>query len=107
MPGARVPLIVAWIAVSAGLAGAGALTRDARRRALLLGIAAAALLVLAAPAIFSIGVPLLMCALAVGLGAALAAQQSHLPHRIAFVAPIVLIAAMGAILSLGFALTPR
>ena len=105
MPGGRVPFVAAWIAIAAGLAGIGALTQAAAPRALLLAIAAAAMLTLAAPAAMSIGIPLFTCALAVGLGASRATAQLRLPGWVVFVAPILLIAAMALILSLGFALT--
>ena len=105
MPGGRVPFVAAWIAVAACLGGIGALTQNAGHRALLLAIAAAAMVTLAVPGAWSIGAPLFICAVAVGLGAARAAEQLRLPWWIVFVAPMVLIPAVGLILFAGFALT--
>ena len=105
MPGGRVPFVAAWIAVAACLAAIGALTQAAANRALLLAIAAAALLTLAVPGAWSIGAPLAICAVAVGLGAARATEQLRLPGWLVFIAPMVLITAVGLILFAGFALT--
>ena len=105
MPGGRVPFVAGWIAAAACLAGIGALTQDAAHRALLLAIAAAAMITLAVPGAWSIGAPLFICAVAVGLGAARAAKQLRLPGWLVFIAPMVLIAAVGVILFAGFALT--
>ena len=105
MPGGRVAFVAAWIAVAACLGGIGALTQNAGHRALLLAIAAAAMVTLAVPGAWSIGAPLFICAVAVGLGAARAAEQLRLPWWIVFIASMVLIPAVGLILFAGFALT--
>lgn len=105
MPGNRVPLIIGWIAVCTLLAGAGAFTRAPSRRAWLLGWAAAALLALSVPAVFSIGLPLLLCAIAVGAGAVNAAQVLGVRPLVAFGATILMIIVAGAVLVSGFLLT--
>jgi hypothetical protein len=104
-PGGRVPFVATWIAVAALLAGIGAMTQAAATRAVLLAIAAAAMVTLAVPGMWSIGVPLFICAMAVGLGAARAAEQLRLPWWGVLLAPTLLIAAVGLILFAGFALT--
>lgn len=105
MPGNRVPLIVAWIGACVVLAGIGAFTHEPSRRVWLLGWSAAALLALSVPAVFSIGVPLLLCAIAVGAGAVSAAQLTGARPPVAFVATILMIIVAGGVLVLGFALT--
>ena len=105
MPGNRVPLVAAWIAVAALLAIIGAFTATPPRRAWLLGWSAAALLALSAPAIFSIGIPLLLCAIAIGIGALRAADGLKARPWVAFLAPLLMIAVAGAVLVLGFLLT--
>jgi hypothetical protein len=104
-PGLRVPFVAIWIAVAALVAGVGALTQEAATRGMLLAIAAAAMLTLAVPGIWSIGVPLFICAMVVGLGATRAAEELRLPWWVILVAPTLLVAAAGAILFAGFALT--
>jgi hypothetical protein len=104
-PGGRVLFVAMWIAVAALLAGIGAFTWDARRRAMLLAVAAAWLLTLAVPGIWSIGVPLFICATAAGLGATRAAEELRLPWWVMLLAPTLLVAAAGVILFAGFALT--
>jgi hypothetical protein len=105
MPGYRVALIVAWIAICILLAGLGAFTQAPSRRVWLLGWGAAALLALSVPAVFSIGLPLLLCAVAVGAGAVSAAQQVGARPLVAFVTTILMIIVSGAVLLAGFALT--
>lgn len=105
MPGGRVPFVAGWIASTGILAGIGSLTRDDRRRALLLGLAAAALTVLAMPAVFSVGVPLFICAMATGFGAVQAAAKLRLPTWLRLLVPILLIAVAGLALFIGFVLT--
>lgn len=105
MPGNRVPLIVAWIAVSALVAGVGAFTAAPSRRVWLLGWSAAALLALSVPAVFSIGIPLLLCALAIGIGALRAAELLQVRRWVAFLLPILMLAVAGGALLAGFLLT--
>jgi hypothetical protein len=105
MPGNRVPLIVAWIAACTLLAGVGAFTQAPSRRVWLLGWSAAALLALSVPAVFSIGLPLLLCAVAVGAGAVSAAQQVGARPLVAFVVTILMIVVAGGVLIVGFLLT--
>lgn len=104
-PGFRVPFVAIWIAVAALLAGIGALTQATATRAILLTLAAAAMVTLAVPGIWSIGVPLFICALAVGLGATHAAQDLRLPWWVILLAPTFVVLAVGALLFAGFALT--
>lgn len=104
-PGGRVPFVAIWIGVAALLAGVGAFTWDPRRRALLLAVSAAWLLTLAVPGIWSIGVPLFICAVAVGLGATRAAEELRLPWWVILLAPTLLVGAAGVILFAGFVLT--
>jgi hypothetical protein len=104
-PGGRVPFVAIWIAVCALLAGIGAFTWDPRMRAMLLAVAAAAMVTLAVPGIWSIGVPLFICAMATGLGATRAAEELRLPWWVILLAPTLLVAAAGIMLFAGFALT--
>jgi hypothetical protein len=105
MSGYRVPLVIGWIAMCILLAGVGAFTQAPSRRVWLLGWGAAALLALSVPAVFSIGLPLLLCAVAVGAGAVSAAQLLGARPLIAFVATILMIVVAGGVLLAGFALT--
>jgi hypothetical protein len=105
MPGGRVPFIALWIAIAAVLAGIGAFTDLPARRAWLLGWSAAAFVTLSVPAAFSIGIPLLLCGLAVALGALRAAELLHLPRWVAFLAPLLLLAVAAGALAVGFVLT--
>ena len=104
-PGGRVPFIAAWIASAGVLALIGAVTTEPRRRAWLLGWSAAFLLALSLPATFSIGIPLLLCAVPIGLGAMRAAEVLTMPRWVAFLAPIGFVAVAGAGLLLGFVAT--
>jgi D-alanyl-lipoteichoic acid acyltransferase DltB (MBOAT superfamily) len=104
-PGGRVPLIAFWIAGAAVLALLGAVAVEPRRRAWLLGWSAAALFVLGLFALFSFGIALLVCAIAIGLGALGAAEMLAMPRWVAFLAPIGFVAAAGAGLLLGFLAT--
>ena len=83
----------------------GAVTTEPRRRAWLLGWSAAFLLALSLPAIFSIGIPLLLCAVPIGLGAMRAAEVLAMPRWMAFLAPVGFVAVAGAGLLLGFVAT--
>jgi len=105
MPGYRVPLIIGWIGMCIVLAGVGAFTQAASRRVWLLGWGAAGLLALSVPAVFSIGLPLLLCAVAVGAGAISAAQLVGARPLVAFAVTILMIVVAGAVLLAGFALT--
>ena len=105
MPGERVPFVAAWIAACAFLAIVGAFIAAPPRRAWLLGWSAAGLLVLSAPAIFSIGIPMLLCAIAVGTGALRAAEQLDIRRWVAYLAPLVMLAVAAAALLVGFLAT--
>lgn len=105
MPGYRVPLIIGWIGGCILLAGVGAFTQAPSRRVWLLGWSAAALLALSVPAVFSIGLPLLLCAVAVGAGAVSAAQLVRVRPLAAFGFTILMIVVAGGVLILGFVLT--
>jgi hypothetical protein len=105
MPGNRVLLVAAWIAASALLAIAGAFTAAPSGRAWLLGWSAAALLALSAPAVWSIGIPLLLCAIAIGTGALRAAKQLTIRRWVAVVAPPLMIGVAAAALLAGFLAT--
>lgn len=105
MPGNRIPLVAGWIAVPALLAVVGAFADAPSRRAWLLGWSAAALLALSVPAVFSIGIPLLLCAIAIGLGAVRAAELLGMRRWVAFVLAIGMLAVAGGALLLGFLLT--
>ncbi|MDQ2853896.1 MAG: hypothetical protein M3R32_03460 [Chloroflexota bacterium] len=105
MPGGRVPFVAAWIAIAALLAGVGALTWEVANRSLMLAVSASAMLVLAVPGAWSVGIPLFICAMAVGLGAAGAADELRLPRWLAVLAPLAIIGACALILLAGFALT--
>ena len=105
MPGYRVPLIIGWIGMCIVLAGVGAFAQAPSRRVWLLGWGAAALLALSVPAVFSIGLPLLLCAVAVGAGAVSAAQLVGARPLVAFAVTILMIVVAGAVLLAGFAVT--
>ncbi len=104
-PGGRVPFIALWIVIAALLAGVGAFTDPPARRAWLLGWSAAALLALSFPAVFSIGIPLLLCGLPVALGALRAAELLHLPWWVAWLGPLLMLAVVAGALAIGFVLT--
>lgn len=105
MPGNRVPFIIGWFAISIVLAGIGAFTHAPSQRVWVLGWSAAALLALSVPAVFSIGIPLLLCAVAVGAGAVSAAQLMGARPLVAFAISILMIVVAGGALLVGFALT--
>lgn len=104
-PGGRVPFIALWIAIAALLAGVGAFTDLPARRAWLLGWSAAALLALGVLAVFSIGIPLLLCGLPVALGALRAAELLRLPWWVALLGPLLMLAVVAGALAIGFVLT--
>lgn len=105
MPGNRVPLVAGWIAISAVIAVAGAFAASPSRRAWLLGWSAAALLALSVPAMFSIGFPLLLCGIAIGVGSLSAAQLHRTRPLVAIALAIGMLAVAGGMLLLGFLLT--
>lgn len=106
-PGGRVPFVAAWIAAAGLAAIVGAGRPSPRRRALVLGASAAALAALGVPAMWSVGIPLLLCAACVAVGAARAAEEASLPAWVGVAGPVALVAIAGLALALGFTLTER
>jgi hypothetical protein len=106
-PAGRVPFVATWIGAAGLLALIGAFQAAPRARAWLLGWSAAALLTLSVPAAGSIGIPLLICAVAHGLSALRAAGELTMPRWIPFLAPIGMVALASAGLLLGFVATAQ
>jgi hypothetical protein len=104
-PGGRVPFVAGWIAVAGVLATIGTFIPAAPRRAMALGFAAAMLVALGVPAVSSVGIPLLICAALVGIGAIRAAEIASAPRWLTLAAPISLLLVAGAGVALGFAIT--
>lgn len=105
MPGAREPLIVGWITSAGLLGGVGAFLVSPLSRASVLGVSGAALFALGVPAISSIGIPLLLCAVPISLAALKAAEQLEAPRWLLVVVPIGLVGLAGGGIALAFALT--
>jgi hypothetical protein len=104
-PGGRFVFVAVWIAAAGMLAVIGAFTRRPVRRAPLLGLAAAMLFALAVPAVFSIGIPLMLCAALVAVGAVRAGELAQRPGWVGLAAPLVLLLIAGVGVAVGFAVT--
>ena len=104
-PGGRVPFVAAWIGATGLLALIGAFQSAPRARAWLLGWSAAGLLTLSVPAAGSIGIPLLICGVAIGLAGLRAAEAMTMPRRKAQLAPVGMVAIAAGGLLLGFVAT--
>lgn len=104
-PGGRVIFVALWIAAAGMLAVIGAFTRRPVRRAPLLGLAAAMLFALAVPAVFSIGIPLMLCAALVAVGLVRAGELAQGPAWVGLLAPLVLLLIAGVGVAVGFAVT--
>ena len=103
----RVALIGMWIAVSGICAIAGAALPGLRppRRALLLGVAAAGLLVIGVVAGFSIGIALLIAAIAVVAAASTTAMRAGIGLGRQALSLMLLLAAAAALMGIGLATT--
>lgn len=106
-PGGRVPFVAAWVAAAGLAAIVGAGLPSPRRRALVLGASAAGLVALGVPALWSVGIPLLMSAASVAVGAARAAEEASLPAWVGVAGPLALVAIAGLGVAVGFTLTAR
>lgn len=104
-PGGRVPFVAGWIAVAGALATIGSFIPAAPERAMSLGFGAAMLVALSVPAVFSVGIPLLICAALVAIGAIRAAEIARAPSWLSLAAPIALLLVAGAGVVIGFATT--
>lgn len=104
-PGGRVVFVAGWIAAAGVVSAVGSFVPTPLRRAAMLGIGAAMLATLGVPAIFSIGVSLLLCAALVTVGATRAAALASLPVWLGLVAPILLIAVASIGVLIGFMAT--
>ncbi len=101
----RVALIGMWIAVSGICAIAGAALPGLRppRRALLLGLAAAGLLVIGVVAGFSIGIALLIAAIAVVAAASTTAMRAGIGLGRQALSLMLLLAAAAVLMGIGLA----
>jgi hypothetical protein len=104
-PGGRVVFVAAWIGAAAAIGLAGAFVRPDATRALLLGGAAAMLVAIGVPAIFSFGGALLLCAAVVAAGAIRAAEVESPHTSILAAVPVMLLACASLGVAAGFALT--
>lgn len=104
-PGGRVIFVAGWIAAAGALAILGAFLHRPMRRAGMLRLAAAMLIALGVPGIWSIGIPLLLCAVLPGIAAMLAAEPARMPIWAGLLGPLVLLPVAGLGVALGFALT--
>jgi hypothetical protein len=104
-PGGRFVFVALWIAAAGMLAVIGAFTRRPVWRGPLLGLAAAMLFALAVPAVFSIGIPLMLCAALVAVGAVRAGELAQRPGWVGLAAPLVLLLIAGVGVAVGFAVT--
>lgn len=104
-PGGRVIFVALWLAAAGMLAVTGAFTRRPVWRAPLLGLAAAMLFALAVPAVFSVGIPLMLCAALVAISAVRTGELAQLPRWVGLVSPLVLLGMAGVGVATGFAIT--
>lgn len=103
----RVALIATWIAVSSicALAGAALPRLGLTGRALLLGIAAAGLLVIGVVAVFSIGIALLIAGIAVVAAASSTAMRAGIGLGRQALTLTLLLAAAAVLMGIGLATT--
>lgn len=104
-PGVRFLFVALWIVGAGVLATIGSFVHRPTSRAALLGLAAATLLALAVPALFSFGIALMLCAALVGIAALRAAESAQLPRWVGLVGPLALVSLAGLGVALGFAIT--
>lgn len=104
-PGGRVVFVALWIAAAGLLAVSGAFMRRPSVRAAALGLGAAMLIALGGPALFSIGIPLLLCGALVAAGAIRAAELAPIRKWVGVAGPIGLLLAAAIGVAIGFALT--
>lgn len=104
-PGGRFVFVASWIAAAGTLALIGAVVHQPAWQATLLGLAAAMLFTLAVPAIFSFGIPLMLCAALVGIPALRAGELAQLPRWVGLVGPLGLVLLAGLSVAAGFAVT--
>lgn len=104
-PGGRVVFVAGWVAAAGVLSTIGSFVPSPPRRAATLGIGAAMLATLGVPAVFSIGIPLLLCAALATAGAIRAAKLTRPPASLVVVAPIALISIAGIGVAIGFMAT--
>ncbi|MBA2633775.1 MAG: hypothetical protein H0U86_12395 [Chloroflexi bacterium] len=104
-PGGRFVFVTLWIAAAGLLAAIGAFVHPPGSRARMLGLGAAMLFALAVPAVFSIGIPLMLCAALVGMAALRAAELAQVPKWVGLVGPLAALALAGLGVVVGFAIT--
>jgi hypothetical protein len=104
-PGGRFVFVALWIAGAGIVAAVGAFVHRSMWRAALLGLAAAMLIALAVPAVFSFGIALMLCAALVGIAALRAGELAQLPRWVGLVGPLVIVSLAGLGVAAGFAIT--
>jgi len=104
-PGGRVVFVALWIGAAGLAAVLGAFVRRTPARAAMLGIGAGMLIALAVPAVFSVGIPLLLCGGLVGLGAMRAAELAQVPRWLGLGGPLLVLLLAGIGVAIGFAMT--
>lgn len=104
-PGGRVVFVALWIGVAGLVAVLGAFVRRSPARAAMLGISAGMLIALAVPAVFSVGIPLMLCGGMVGLGAMRAAELAQVSRWLGFGGPLLVLLLAGIGVAIGFAVT--
>lgn len=104
-PGGRVVFVAGWIATASVVSAVGSFIPSPPRRAATLGIGAAMLATLGVPAMFSVGLPLLLCAALVTAGAIRGAELASFPVWLGVVAPSLVISVAGIGVLIGFRAT--
>lgn len=104
-PGGRAVFVALWIGAAGLVAVLGAFVRRPPARASMLGISAGMLIAIAVPAVFSVGIPLLLCGGLVGLGAMRAAELAPVPRWLGFGGPLLVLLLAGIGVAIGFAIT--
>lgn len=104
-PGGRVVFVALWIGAAGVAAVLGAFVRRPPARAAMLGTSAGMLIALAVPAVFSVGIPLLLCGGLVGLGAMRGAELAQVPRWLGFGGPLLILLLAGLGVAIGFAFT--
>lgn len=104
-PGGRVVFVAGWVAAAAVLSVVGAFVPRPPARAVMLGFGAAMLIALGPPAVFSIGIPLLLCAALVAIGAIRAARLARMPASSGVAGSLAMLLGAGLGIAIGFAVT--
>lgn len=104
-PGGRVAFVAGWVAAAAVLSVVGAFVRRPPARAAMLGFGAAMIVAIGLPAVFSIGIPLLLCGALVAIGAIRAAWLARMPAWSVVAGPLSMLLVAGLGIAIGFAVT--